>query len=45
VTKKTPEKPCPGGRVKFRSLLFLSAAAIFVGVQVLAVSHRVQAGG
>jgi VWFA-related protein len=29
----------------FRSLLFLSIAAIFIAVQVLAVSHRVQAGG
>jgi VWFA-related protein len=29
----------------FRSLLFISAAAIFIAVQVLAVSHGVQAGG
>jgi len=45
VSRKPPDKPYPGGDVILRSLLFLSAATVFAAALVLAVSHRVQAGG
>jgi VWFA-related protein len=44
MSRKPPDKPYLGGEGVFRSLLFLSAAAVFAAAHVLAVSYQVQAG-